>query len=166
MGLEDATQLTLGFLTDTDGKKSVVNLKAWREKSTVWCKYQKGDISAAIKSESEEVVMKLPLYPGPFSVSATGKAWQLWPSAWGDYTLALELHRDRPVYRRISGGWGYLYSLESGAWAVGEKVGQTQPPLRSTTPAPSPALCQNWEYIHVCSEYKPGDITVSYSYHK
>ena len=106
------------------------------------------------------------VHPGPFTVSATGGA-SKWLQCCGDFTLTERLHRDRPVYRRISGGWGYLYSLESGAWAVGEKVGQTQPPLRSTTPAPSPALCQNWEYWDPDDgdKYKPGDIKIT-SVHK
>ena len=77
----------------------------------------------------------------------------------GDFTLANTLHNDRPVYRNSEGL--YLYSMESGAWAVDLRVGERDPVYRSTEPAPSPTLCQNWEYRERGSiEYKPGDITV------
>ena len=81
----------------------------------------------------------------------------------GDYTLTEKLHNDRPVYRSSEGR--HLYTLER-AWAVSPVswgVGHPHPVLRSTTPAPSPALSQNWEYkdFYDGDKYKPGDIKVT-----
>ena len=112
--------------------------------------------------ESEPVAMEDVGPPGTLSVSATGEARKKWSSAWGDFTLTEELHRDRPVYRNSDVRYNVnLYSLESGAWGLSWTIGDSQPVIRSTTPAPSPALCQNWEYREYRgSEYKPGDISV------
>ena len=56
-----------------------------------------------------------------------------------------------------------IYTLEDGAWAVsGAYVGE--PVMRSTSPAPSPDLCQHWEYADRDDDwkYKPGDIKVTF----
>ena len=106
--------------------------------------------------------MELP-DPGPFTISATGAA-RWWSKCLGDFSLTKELHWDRPVYRH-SGGY-HLYSLESGAWGVDGWVGVSQPGYRSTDPAPSPALCQNWEYRGsdgLKYNYIPGDIKITCS---
>ncbi len=126
-----------------------------------WATPQKEDhrgISDPGESESEPVDMKEVGPPRTLSVSATGEARREWSSAWGDFTLTEKLHRDRPVYKHSKFSW-YLYSLESGAWGVSLFVGDSQPVIRSTTPVPSPALCQNWEYWDD-RKYNPGDISV------
>ena len=104
-------------------------------------------------------------HPGPFTVSATGRAWWEWSDCLGDFTLTKEQHNDRPVYRNSEGWLLYskddnLYSLELGS---GGPIGYSQPVYRSTTPAPSPVLCQNWEYLDLDDDYmkyKPGNIKV------
>ena len=94
------------------------------------------------------------------TINAKGAAEKEWPECGGDFYLTKELHRDKPVYK--SSKRKYLYSTESGAWAVSYTVGDSKPPYRSTVPAPSPALCQNWQNNkHGNSEYKPADITVT-----
>ena len=99
--------------------------------------------------------------PRTLSVNATGEA-RMWWSCLGYYTLTEEQHRGRPVYRNSKGR--YLYTLENGVWAVSGRVGRSLPVYRSTDPAPSPTLCQNWEYEYLDSDdgwkFKPGDITV------
>ena len=42
---------------------------------------------------------------------------------------------------------------------MGDIVGDSEPALRSTSPAPSPTLCQHWEYRDH-GEYHPGDIKI------
>ena len=108
--------------------------------------------------ESEPVEMEDEGPPRTLTLSATGGA-KLW---WclGDYTLTEEQHRGRPVYKNSEDA--YLYTLESGAWGVSLTVGFSAPRYRSTTAAPSPALCQNWEYrgYFDIGKYYPGDINV------
>ena len=73
----DGTQVTFGYpvtqLPSSDGQiKQAVKVQLWRERETVWCAYENYKSSANIESETEEVVIKVPLYPGPFTLSATG----------------------------------------------------------------------------------------------
>ena len=72
--------------------------------------------------------MELP-DPGTFTLSATGRAREVWEvtlgsgrSLLGDYNLTEELSNGRPVYES-SEGWS-LYSTESGVWVVDGIVGQ------------------------------------------
>ena len=114
--------------------------------------------------ESEPVAMEDVGPPGTLSVNATGEARERLSSFWGYYTLTEKLHRDRPVYRNSEGY--VLYTLESGAWAVSGRGGHGLPVYRCSDPAPSPALCQNWEYGEYWDgrkfkHYKPGDIKVT-----
>ena len=157
-GYEDATQLTLGQLTGSDGRKSVVKVNVWREEESVWSEYKERKTDANIKSESEEVAIKMHL--AWITVTAIGEA-SRWSLSLGVYTLTEEQDRGRPVYRN-SGGW-HLYSMESGAWAMGYTIGDIHPYYRSTDQAPSPTLCQNWEYYVGKGEYKPGDIKITCS---
>ena len=110
--------------------------------------------------ECEPVDMEDVGPPRTLSVSATGEVGERWPGYMGNYTMTKEQYRDRPVYRNSKGR--YLYTLKSGAWGVSGWVGDSLPVYRSIDPAPSPALCQNWEYEYADNDwkYKPGDITV------
>ena len=96
------------------------------------------------------------------TLTATGGARVEWPRFQGEYTLTQRQHRGRPVYENSDGG-RHLYSLETGAWAVGW-VEARLPAMRSTDPAISPDLCTHWEYRpykETGSDYQPGDISVT-----
>ena len=84
------------------------------------------------------------------TLSATGEV-RKWIKS-GYYSLNEKEHR-------TSDGW-YLYSLEDGGWGLDGGVGYSKPDVRSTSPAPSPILCQHWEYWYY-GKYKPGDIKVT-----
>merc|ERR1712179_265449 len=96
---------------------------------------------------------------GTFTIRARDGKWS-WANCWGDFTLTEILHRGKPVYRNSKDC--YLYTTENGAWAVGNSVGYSWPLYRSTDQAPSPDLCQNWEYSEYDGErkYNHGDISV------
>ena len=129
-------------------------------KEIVFYEHKHAMFHKPIISEAEPVDMEDAKsgHPGPFTISATGGA-GYWSECCGDFTLSEMLCNGRPVYRNSKGR--HLYSMESGAWAVYYSVGFSEPYYRSTDPAPSPALCQNWEYWDdVDWKYKPGEITV------
>ena len=80
-------------------------------------------------------------HPGPFTLSASGRASVMWSQWLGDFILTKKQHGGRPVYRNSKGK--HLYSLESGAWAVSVTVGNcsTVTVLQSTeAKLPPPAL--------------------------
>jgi len=167
MGYEDKTPVIIGFKTDEKGIQSVVKVNAWKEETFVCYEHKGAMFYKPIISECEPVDMedaKLG-HPGPFTLSATGEARKKWEEHLGDYSLTEEEHSGRPVYSR-SNGWWYLYSLKDGGWAVSWSVGHSEPVMRSTSPAPCPALCQHWEYQweYHGSKYKPGDIKVTFKY--
>ena len=105
------------------------------------------DLSIAM-SEMTEMPVKFYLYPSKtiaFTVSATGEGWK--STFLGDFTFTDEegeIHNGHPVYRH-SEAWSYLYSLESGEWGLHNRLGHSEPWMRSTTEAPSPAMCQQWK---------------------
>ena len=114
-----------------------------------------------IISESEPVDMGSAACPWPITVSASG--WAKEKCSWllGDFTITKQEHNGHAVFR--SKGGHYLFSLEDGAWAVGLTVDEEQPVMRSTTAAPSPALCPHWQYSANTlggAPWKDGDITV------
>lgn len=163
MGYEDKTQVIVGFHTDENGKnKSVVKVNVWRSVKFVWYEHQDAMFYKSIISECEPVDMEDAKsgHPGPFTLTATGWAGRVWPKYLGDYSLSEEEHRGRPEYRNSYGS--HLYSLENGCWGVYEIVGDSVPDMRSTSPAPCPALCQHWEYWYFIGKYKPGDIKVTF----
>ena len=162
----DGTQVTFGYpvntqLSSSDGQmKNAVKVELWRERDTVWCAYENYKSSAIIESETEEVVIKVPLYPGPFTLRATGlPVEELRSGSLCDYLITEEDHRGRPVY---SNSKGYnIFTLEDGYWGVSLRVGNSKPLMRSTRPASSPALCQHWLYRDdEDGKYKPGVISV------
>ena len=157
---KDRTQLIVGVQTDKKGEKSVARIGVWRHETHVYFEYKGIRISNPIISESEPVDMVLPC-PGPFTLSATGEAKEKYPWLLGDYSLNVnELdHRGHPVYRHSK--YYRLFSLKDGGWGVTVLVGNSVPVMRSTSPAPSPALCQHWEYKDD-GKYKPGDIKVTF----
>ena len=78
-----------------------------------------------------------------------------------DYSLTEWKHSGRPVYRNREGL--YIYATDGG-WEVGYSVGDPMPFIRSTSHAPSPALCQHWQYSGSSdggAPWKDGDITVT-----
>ena len=142
---------------------SEVKLNVWREGNTVMCehrKYKGYKSRADIKSECEDVVMKLPPCPGPLTLSATGQTGG-WSHFLGDYTITGEKHGDRPVY--TVGACGYMWSTEDNKWAVGLSVDHSTPRLKSNNAAPCPALCHDWQYWDLV--YKPGEISVKCTIH-
>ena len=160
VGHEDKTPVILGLQKDEQDIKSVVKVYVWRGKQCVWYQHEGDAFYKPIISETEPVDMEdAQSVPVAVNFSATGKGGG-WSYLLGDLTLTGELLNDRPVYR--SSKDYYLYSLESGAWGVRSILGSSKPLYRSTTPALSPALCQEWEYREALgSEYKPGEISVT-----
>ena len=160
-GYEDKAQMIVGVRTDEKGEKVTERIEVWREETSVFFEKNRAWFYNPIISEAEPVDMENAKsgHPGPFTLSATGRAREMWSGCWGDYTLTKEEHNDRPVYKK--GGW-YLYSTKSGAWAVDQYVDDDYAPwYGSTDQAPSPALCQNWEYgDRKDGKFKPGDIKV------
>ena len=144
MGYEDRTQLIVGVQIDEKGDKSVARIAVWRIETHVYFEYKGVRFQKPIISESEPVDMEDAVYPETLTLSATGGAREEWSWHLGDCSLTEEEHRGRPVYR--DGDGGYIYCLEDGAWGVSGRVGDSRPAMRSTSPAPSPALCQHWEY--------------------
>ena len=142
MGYEDITQLTVGVQIDEKGNKSVSRIGVWRNETHVYFEYKGIRFDNPIISESEPVDMELPC--PVLTLSALGEAGWMWPKCLGDYCPTGAEHRGRPVYRNSFGR--YLYSLEEGGWGVDASVGDSKPVMRSTSPAPRPALCQDWEY--------------------
>ena len=128
------------------------------------CDYENYKSSADIKSETEKVVIELPVCLGPLTLSATGRAREKWPDWLGDYTITGKEHGGRPVYRM---GGSYLFTMESGAWRVDYTVGNSdEPMMRSINPATCPALCREWEYLVRGGKYEPGEIRVECSVHR
>jgi len=159
VGHEDKTQMIVGIKTDDKGEKSTAKIFVFRTDTHVVFENGNKMYFKPIISEAEPVDME-DAKSGPLTISATGEARKKWSELLGDFTLTEELENDRPVYR--SSDYYYLYTTESGAWAVDVNVGNSEPGYRSTDPAPSPALCQNWEYMDLNDgdKYKPGEITV------
>ena len=161
MGREDATQLTLGFSNDSDGKKSLVKVIVWKEEDSVWCEYENFMGHVKLESQTGKVMMELPV-PRPLKLIATGDARKRFLGGLGDYRIAITKgqHEGRPVYTN-SEDWN-LYSLPDGTWGVDCDVGDSQPEMRSTDKATSPDLCQNWEYKdhRDGNKYKHGDVKV------
>ena len=160
MGYEDRTPVIVGVRTYKHGVQSVVKVNVWKEETRVCYEYKGVVFYNPIISNSEPVDMKDA--ESGLTLSATGEAGQ-WSSYQGDYSLTEEEHRGRPVYR--NGDGRHLYSLEDGGWGVEYRVGDIEPAMRSTSPAPSPVLCQHWEYRepgNTASKYKPGDISVTF----
>ena len=163
MGYEDKTPVIVGFHTNKNGQKSVVKVNVWRSLKFVWYERKDAKFYKPITSESAPVDMEDAKsgHPGPFTLSATGRAAEKWPWFLGDYNLTEEEHSGRPVYRNSKGR--PLYATDGG-WEVGFRVGDSIPYLRSTSPAPSPALCQHWQYSDSVLGRAPwidGDITVT-----
>ena len=160
-GYEDKTELDVGFKIE----KNIFNLtkvNVWRMNQIVCYEHNDAMFCKPFISEASPVDMEDAKsgHPGPFTISAPEEASDKWIKCLGDYTLAGELHNDRPVYRNSEGR--HLYTMESGDWAVYYIVGDRYPFYRSTDQAFSPALCQNWEYREPgSSEYKQGDIKVT-----
>ena len=160
MGYEDKTQMIVGIKTDEKGEKTTEKIEVWRDETLVFFESNGARFHKPIISEDEPVEME-DAKPVDFTISATGGAKEKWSRYLGDYTFTEEKNFSRPVY---SGNKGmYLYSLESGAWAVGYSVNDSKPWMRSMTEAVSPFLCQQWEYWDTDDgyKYKPGDIAVT-----
>ena len=110
------------------------------------------DLSIALS----EVPVQFYLYPSKtiaFTVSATGEGWK--STFLGDFTFTdeeEEIHNGCPVYRH-SEAWSHLYSLESGEWGLHNRLGHSEPWMRSTTVATDPTLCQQWK-TDDCKEYR------------
>ena len=101
MGYEDCIQIIVGFKTDDKGEKTIEKIVVWKDENKVYYERKGAKFCKPIISEDAPVDMELPLYPGPFTVSATGGAWDKWSGCLGDFTLTEELlmHNDRPVYK-------------------------------------------------------------------
>ena len=160
MGYEDNTPIIIGFQTDENRMRTVIKVNVWKEETNV-CYEHKGIVFyKSIVSECEPVDMEDA--ESRLTLSAKGAPEEEWSGCLGDYSLAEEEHRGHPVYRNR---WDcYLYCLENGGWGVSTSVGDSDPVMRSTSPAPSPALCQHWEYndSYSVSKYKPGDIRITF----
>ena len=155
-----AKKLIVGIKTDEKGEKTTEKIEVWRDETLVFFESNGARFHKPIISEDEPVEME-DAKPVDFTISATGGAKEKWSRYLGDYTFTEEKNFSRPVY---SGNKGmYLYSLESGAWAVGYSVNDSKPWMRSMTEAVSPFLCQQWEYWDTDDgyKYKPGDIAVT-----
>ena len=157
-GIEDKTELDIGFKIE----KNILNLtkvNVWRMNKIVFYEHNDAVFYKTIKSESAPVDMEdAESVHVTVTFSATGPAREKWDSRYrGDFTLTEELRYGRPVYRNSEGS--PLYTMESGAWGVSLSVSDSHPLYRSTAPAPSPVLCQNWQYWD--GGYKPGDITIT-----
>jgi len=159
MGYEDKTPVIIGFQTDDYGMRTVVKVNVWKEETRVYYENKGVKFYKPIISECEPVDMEHA--ESVLTLSATGEAGEWWPWCLGDYRFTEKEHRGRLVYRNSEGK--YLYSLEDGAWGVSYYVGNSEPWMRSTSPAPFPALCQHWEYLYLDDgwKYKPGDIRVT-----
>ena len=165
MGYEDGTQLTLGYITKSDGRKSVVKVNLWRGTDSVWCEYEKCKSSVKIESDTGEVVIELPC-PGPFTLSVTGRAGMQWPDYAGEFSITEEEHSGRSIFRH-SDGKTMLFGLEDGGWGVSRELGFHKPAMFSNTPATNPARCQDWQYWYHDDGWKyyssNGNITVTYN---
>jgi len=156
--LPTQTQLIVGVQTDEKGEKSVARIRVWRNETHVYYEHKGVVFYKPIISECEPVDMEDAWHTGPFTLSATGGARNKWPLYQSDYSLTKEEHRGRPVYRSSEGH--SLFSLKYGGWGVHFNVGDRWPVMRTTSPAPSPALCQHWQYLDF-GKYKPGDVKVT-----
>ena len=168
VGYEDRTQVIVGSKKDKNGIKSVVKVNVWRSMKFVWYEHKNAIFYKLISSESDPVNME-DAGSGhmSFSLRSTGKARKMMLAYQGEYTLTEKEHRGRPVYSDRGGRGCHLYTLKSGAWGVGDFVGDNKPVYRGTTAAPSPALCQRWQYSTRESggpPFKDGDITVDSFY--
>ena len=159
-GYEDKTNLDVGFKTSNETNPDLPQVNAWRSRQSVFYEHDGVWFYCPITCECSPVDMEDAKPAGPFTLSATGRAREKWSMIRGDYSLTGEEHRDRPVYRN-SGGFN-LHSLEDGRWAVDLNLGDSQPIMRSTSPFPSPALCQHWQYLDG-GKYNHGDITVTFN---
>ena len=159
MGHEDKTKMTVGVITDEKGEKEIAIVAVWRDDTHVYFEHKGVWFYKPIISESAPVDMEDA--ESRITLSATGRAREESPGYLGDYTITGKEHGGRPVYRN-SEGW-YLYTMESGAWGVSGYVGISEPPMRSITPAPCPALCREWEYYDY--GYKPGYVSVKCTIH-
>ena len=168
VGYEDRTQVIVGSKKDKNGIKSVVKVNVWRSMKFVWYEHKNAIFYKLISSESDPVNME-DAGSGhmSFSLRSTGEARKMISAYQGEYTLTEKEHRGRPVYSDRGGRGCHLYTLKSGAWGVGDFVGDSKPVYRGTTAAPSPALCQRWQYSTRESggpPFKDGDITVDSFY--
>ena len=149
-GCEDKTELDV----------NLTKVNVWRMKQIVLYEHNDAVFYKTIKSESAPVDMEDAESGVTVTLSATGPARLEWPDWLGDFTLTGKLHNDRAVYRHSRGG--YMYSLETGAWAVGGSVGERNPAIGGTTATTSPALCPHWFYREKLSGVsKTGDIKVN-----
>ena len=120
-----------------------------------------------IISESEPVDMgdAKSGHPGPFTLSARGKAREKISEYLGSYTIAEKERYGRPVYKQHV-RCAYMFSTKGGAWDVGFISSHSfKSFMRSTTSATCPTLCQQWQYsanIMGGAPWKDGDITVRY----
>ena len=133
-----------------NGLKNQISLRKTKEFST-------------IISESDPVDME-DAAEYKFTLSATGRAGEVWPSLLGDYSLTEEQHNGRPVYRNSGGPRSrHLWSQEDGTWAVSGNVGYDLPGMKSTDAAVSPGLCQQWQFMDRSDDYKykPCDVIVT-----
>jgi len=166
MGHEDKTQLIVGVQTDEEGEKSLAKIGVWRTEKFVWYEHQDTVFYKSIISESEPVDMEDasgPVHLGPITLSASGEAEETKSAFLLDYILFWEEHNDRPVYSNneiVELHRKYIFSTEDGCWAVSRNIGDDEPDMKSTSPAPCPTFCQHWEYRHD-GEYHPGDIMLT-----
>ena len=169
-GSGDKSQITLRV---GEKKNSKVKLNVWREGNTaIMCEHPNHKdykSRADITCETKDVVMELPPCVGPLTLIANGEAKEAW--SWGqkEYILTKKERGGRPVYPPVfsSSNWGlYLLTMEDGRWAVSQSESNKDPVMRSTTAAPCPSLCEQWEYREPYkSEFKPGDISVKCKIH-
>ena len=162
MGYEDKTPVIVGFEKNKNGKNSVVKVYVWREGTDVYYEHKDDMFYKPITSENSPVVMDDAGYPKTVTVSATGLPWVMWPSRLGDYNVIEKEHMGRPVYS--DGDGRYLYAT-GGGWEVSRIVGDSYAVMRSTSAAPSPILCQQWQYLDSyygnSGPWKDGNITVT-----
>ena len=145
IGYDDRTEIIVGVQsTEKQEEKSIVKFGVFRREDNRVVSYDGKFYFKPIISESEPVVMGSAACPWPITVSASG--WAKEKCSWllGDFTITKQKHHDHTVFR--SRGGHYLFSLEGGAWAVGLTVDEGELEMRSTTEAPSPALCPHWQY--------------------
>ena len=167
MGREDKTQITLGIKKDENGSKILETVFVWRTQAHVWYEQQNAIFYKLITSESEPVDMgdAESGHPGPFILSATGRARESFSLALGTYTITGKEHCGRPVYKKEIRIARYMFSMEDGAWAVDVDIGESKPVMKSSTSAICPTLCQHWQYSSNSTGGAPwiyGDITVKY----
>ena len=165
LGYEDKTSVIVGFRANKNGKKTVLKVFVWKDATDVWYRHKNSMFYKPIISKCTPVDMEDAEEAGQLTLSATGRAREVWTVWLGDYSLTEEEHRGRPVYSDGGSPPGFLYSMEDETWGLSSTIGYSLPVMRSSFAATSPALCHHWQYRELeGSEYKPGDtITVTFN---